>query len=28
MAFTDYKDERYILSHETICCESCFIIWI
>ena len=26
MAFTDYKDERYILSHETICCESCFII--
>ena len=25
MAFTDYKDERYILSNENVCCESCFI---
>ena len=26
MAFTDYKDEKYILSTESICCESCLII--
>ena len=25
MAFTDYKDEKYIYMNEAICCESCFI---
>ena len=22
----DYKDEKYIMNQENVCCESCFII--